>query len=149
MLFDERTPGQQLLVRATRRLRLEQGLTLRDAGELLGIDASNVSRAEAGARRPPTADELAAAFDVPVEEVLRPCPRCDYDPPAGYCCLRCGTGKELPEERPVPPPRGQGLDFPAPLDLTVGPAARPVAGNRVSPRPAAWPGRRPPGPGRT
>ena len=49
-------------------------------------------------------------------------------PPAGYCCLRCGTGKELPEERPVPPPRGQGLDFPAPLDLTVGPAARPVAG---------------------
>lgn len=96
MSSDERL----LLARATRRLRMERGMSFREAGKLFGLDASNVFRAEAGTRRPLPAAQIAEAFGVSEHEVRRPCPRCGYAPPAGFTCNRCGTeGSEQPDSR--------------------------------------------------
>ena len=99
------TAEQQLLARAARRLRMERGMNLRQAAGRLDLDYTNLSRLENGkrglrrnARHPAlTAESIAAAFGVTVEEVRRPCPRCGYTPPAGFTCDRCGmSGGEQP-----------------------------------------------------
>jgi len=80
---------------AMRRLRRERGLNYHQAGKLLCVNGSNVCRAEHGQRGPLPAGRVAEAFGVSVAEVLTPCPHRRYSPPAGYMCLRCGTGTEL------------------------------------------------------
>jgi transcriptional regulator with XRE-family HTH domain len=83
-----------LAAHGMRRLRMERGLSLEQAGKLLGIHKSNVLRTERGERAVLPLSKIAGAFGVTEAEVLEPCPRCRYDPPAGYLCLRCGTSRE-------------------------------------------------------
>lgn len=99
---------QQQLARAVRRLRMERGMNLRQAAGLLDLDFTMLSRLENGkrgfrqVRRPAlTAERIAEAFGVTVEEVRRPCPRCGYAPRAGYICGRCGTEGEQPGDELV------------------------------------------------
>ena len=93
---------------AMRRLRRERGMSYREVGQLLGMAASNVCRAEHGERTPPPAGKVAEAFGVPLAAVLSPCPHCHYSPPTGYMCLRCGitAGRTAPTtptgRRPAP-----------------------------------------------
>jgi hypothetical protein len=76
---------------AMRRLRLERGWTVREVAEKVGLNASQISRAETGLRRPMTVPVMCGVFGVDEAEVLAPCPNCTYQPPPGYRCLRCGT----------------------------------------------------------
>jgi transcriptional regulator with XRE-family HTH domain len=92
--MSEQMPERDLLARAMRRLRLERGWSLRDVASRAGLNFSQISRAENGLRRPLAPFVQAGIFEVGVSEVLKPCPHCGYDPPAGYMCLRCGTAKE-------------------------------------------------------
>lgn len=89
----EGTPAMRAM--ALRRLRMEQGLSMEQAGRRLRLSAGHVSRMEAGRRPPVSSEWIASAFGVPVEDVLGPCPHCRYRPPAGYLCLRCGSWTEL------------------------------------------------------
>lgn len=76
---------------AMRRLRLEHGWTLRQVGQKVGLNASQVSRAENGLRRPWTIPVICGVFGVTEEDAMIPCPHCGYRPPAGFTCQRCGT----------------------------------------------------------
>ena len=89
-----RPPDSLLLRRALRRHRREAGLFGTEAGGLLGVSASNLSRAETGARLPFSALRLSNAFGIPLDKVLDPCPRCGYDPEPGFKCLHCGASEE-------------------------------------------------------
>jgi len=76
---------------AMRRLRLERGWTVAQVGQKVGLNASQISRAENGLRRPMTVPVICGVFGVAEAEVLAACPDCGYRPPSGYACLRCGT----------------------------------------------------------
>lgn len=88
-LLEPSSPQRRAL--AMRRLRLERGWTVAQVGQKVGLNASQISRAENGLRRPFTIPVICGVFEVIEAEVLRPCPHCTYQPPAGYACLRCGT----------------------------------------------------------
>ncbi len=81
-----------------RRIRLERGWSMREAGRRLERDVSAVSRWEDGSRKPPSARWIALCYETAPAEVMADCPHCKYDPPPGYRCLRCGTAKEVPDE---------------------------------------------------
>jgi hypothetical protein len=85
-----------LLAAAQRRLRMQRGWSLRDVAVRAGLNASQISRAENGKRRPLAPAVQAGIFEVDVSEVTRPCPHCGYAPPAGYMCLTCGQGSRAP-----------------------------------------------------
>src|SRR5215207_8138908 len=55
-----------------RILRVERGLTLRDAEQLTGVDKDTLSKIERGRRHPHdvTLAKIAQGYDVPVEELL-------------------------------------------------------------------------------
>jgi transcriptional regulator with XRE-family HTH domain len=79
-----------------RRIRLERGWSMYEAGKRLDHDVSAVSRWESGLRKPPSLRWIAFAYETTAAEIMRPCPRCRYQPPAGFQCLRCGTiGEEV------------------------------------------------------
>jgi transcriptional regulator with XRE-family HTH domain len=75
---------------AMRRLRLERGWTVAQVGQKVGLNASQISRAENGKRRPMTIPVICGIFEVTEAEAMIACPHCGYAPPAGYACLRCG-----------------------------------------------------------
>ncbi len=78
-----------------RRVRLERGWTMREAARRLEHDVSAISRYEDGSRKPPAIRWIALCYDTTPAEIMAECPRCSYDPPPGYLCLRCGsTGQE-------------------------------------------------------
>jgi Helix-turn-helix domain len=98
MTMNEREPADgldpsspQWRALAMRRLRLERGWTVAEVGQKVGLNASQISRAENGLRRPMTVPVICGVFEVAEAEALRPCPNCNYRPPAGYTCQRCGT----------------------------------------------------------
>jgi transcriptional regulator with XRE-family HTH domain len=80
-----------MVAKGMRRIRLEQGLRLMDVAVLLECDVSRVSRIEHGERGTPDPGVVAGLLGVPVGYLLAPCPRCGYEPYAGYMCLRCGV----------------------------------------------------------
>jgi transcriptional regulator with XRE-family HTH domain len=80
-----------VLAGAMRRLRSAAGMTLRDVAELTGIPPYKLHRSENGQRPPLSARTLAGIYGVPESEVWKLCPRCGYEPPAGYMCLTCLT----------------------------------------------------------
>jgi transcriptional regulator with XRE-family HTH domain len=88
MTYARRDPR---VARGIRRVRLERCWTLRDVALLLGRDPSQISRIENGERGTPDPAEMAAKLGVPLRYLIAPCPRCGYQPPPGYLCLRCGT----------------------------------------------------------
>jgi transcriptional regulator with XRE-family HTH domain len=63
---------QDTLARKLRVLRVERGLTLREAEELTGVDKDTLSKIERGLRHPydVTLSKLAKGYGVPVEELL-------------------------------------------------------------------------------
>jgi DNA-binding XRE family transcriptional regulator len=77
-----------------RRFRIERGLPLQAAAELLGIDKSAICRIENGKRHAigwgRTPRTVAILLGVEVNELLRVCGRCGYHPPTGYTCESCG-----------------------------------------------------------
>lgn len=83
-----------MVARGMRRIRLEQGLSLRDVAALLECDISRISRIERGERGTPDPGIVAGLLGVPVTYLLAPCPRCGYAPQAGYMCLRCGVSTQ-------------------------------------------------------
>ena len=83
-----------VLAGAMRRLRHANDMTLRDVAELTGIPEYKLHRSENGQRPPLSAKALARIYRVPEVEVWKPCPRCGYQPPAGYMCLTCRTKGE-------------------------------------------------------
>ena len=89
---------RELEAASMKRLRLMRGWSLRQVAERAGINASQISRAENGKRKPLTMYQQAGIFGVPVEQVLIPCPHCGYAPPPGYMCLTCGQGSQAGQE---------------------------------------------------
>jgi hypothetical protein len=87
--------GVPTVAAGMRRLRIERGMSLSEAGKLLFMNRGNVHKCESGVRHPPAAEYVAAAFSVTVAEVLAPCPHCVGRPPAGYECLRCRASSPL------------------------------------------------------
>jgi transcriptional regulator with XRE-family HTH domain len=79
------------VARGIRRVRLERGWTLREMALLLGCHPSRICRIENGERGTPDPAEAAGKLGVPLSYLMEPCPRCGYQPPDGYMCLRCGT----------------------------------------------------------
>jgi transcriptional regulator with XRE-family HTH domain len=79
------------VARGIRRVRLERGWTLREMALLLGCHPSRICRIENGERGTPDPAEAAGKLGVPLSYLMEPCPRCEYQPPDGYLCLRCGT----------------------------------------------------------
>lgn len=79
------------VARGLRRIRIERGWKLRDVAARLGVSAGTVSRYETGERRVRMVREVARQLGVTTGYLTRDCPRCSYQPPAGYQCLRCGT----------------------------------------------------------
>lgn len=73
-----------------RRIRLERGMSLAEAARVLKCSVSQLSRVERGQR---WADPkvISAAYEVPVSELLVPCPQCRYAPPPGFTCRECGA----------------------------------------------------------
>jgi transcriptional regulator with XRE-family HTH domain len=63
---------QDTLARKLRVLRVERGLTLREAEKLTGVDKDTLSKIERGLRHPydVTLSKLAKGYGVPVEELL-------------------------------------------------------------------------------
>src|SRR5215203_5944989 len=63
---------QDTLAQKLRVLRVERGLTLREAEELTGVDKDTLSKIERGLRHPydVTLSKLAKGYGVPVEELL-------------------------------------------------------------------------------
>ncbi len=63
---------QGTLARRLRVLRVERGLTLRDAEQLTGVDKDTLSKIERGMRHPQdvTLAKIAKGYGVPVEELL-------------------------------------------------------------------------------
>ena len=85
------------LAHGLRRVRYEYGLSMTEMARLLDVNVATVSRIESGRLlatywRP---EDVASDLGVPVDELLRPCPRCRYAPPVGFMCMRCGTGNPL------------------------------------------------------
>ena len=89
---------RELEAASMRRLRLLRGWTLKEVARRSGLDISQISRAENGLREPMTMYQMAGVFDVPVTEVLIPCPHCGYAPPAGFMCLTCHQGSKAAGE---------------------------------------------------
>jgi transcriptional regulator with XRE-family HTH domain len=91
------------IARGIRRVRIEQGMRLSDVAERLGVHASTVSRIETGIRKGTWIDARTVAdrLGVRVGYLLRDCPQCGYEPPAGYRCMRCGTPAPT-DPRPKP-----------------------------------------------
>lgn len=73
-----------------RRLRKGRGWSMRYVAELFQKDQSAVCRWENGERTPPSAYQIGTVFGVTPAEVLARCEHCNYNPPDGYQCLRCG-----------------------------------------------------------
>ena len=88
---------RELEAASMRRLRLMRGWPLSEVASRAGLDTSAISRAENGLRKPLTAYQQSGIFQVPMEDVLIPCPHCGYAPPPGYMCLTChqGTARTL------------------------------------------------------
>lgn len=82
---------RELLTAATRRLRRESGMTLREVAELTGISEVKLHRSENGERPPLPPRMLARIYGVSDAEVWALCSHCGYQPPAGFMCLTCGT----------------------------------------------------------
>src|SRR5215213_5734675 len=79
---------QDTLAQKLRVLRVERGLTLREAEQLTGVDKDTLSKIERGLRHPydVTLSKLAKGYGVPVEDLLEePVPLAEY-----------------PESRPAP-----------------------------------------------
>jgi transcriptional regulator with XRE-family HTH domain len=82
------------IARGLRRVRTEMGLQQHEVAEMLGVHTSTVSRIESGTRKvrwSSDARDIADRLGVRIGYLLRDCPQCGYEPPAGYQCLRCGT----------------------------------------------------------
>jgi DNA-directed RNA polymerase subunit RPC12/RpoP len=85
----------QWRVLTMRRLRRERGWSMGQVAKKVGLNVSQVSRAESGLRRPWTIPVICGVFEVTEAEAMIACPHCGYRPPSGYACLRCGTeGRE-------------------------------------------------------
>lgn len=78
---------------ALRTWRLREGLTLEEAGAVLGCTGGHLSRIERGARIGPTPEHCAKAIGITAEEFLAPCPTCGWDPPERFACPDCGTAQ--------------------------------------------------------
>lgn len=76
---------------AIRRLRRQRGWSMTETAAKFGYHPTAVPRWEAGIRTPPAARLVARVFGVSIEEVLKACPHCNYQPPLGYMCLSCRT----------------------------------------------------------
>lgn len=85
--LDER----QRLAASMRRLRWARGWTIYQTAQRAGLDASQISRAENGVRRPLPPAVQAGVFNTTEADVLADCPHCRYRPPSGYMCLTCGS----------------------------------------------------------
>lgn len=83
---------RELEAASMRRLRLLRGWPLSEVARRAGLDTSAISRAENGLRKPLSAYTQAGVFEVPMDEVLIPCPHCHYSPPPGYICGTCHQG---------------------------------------------------------
>lgn len=83
---------RELEAASMRRLRLMRGWSLRQVAERAGVNVSQIYRSEHGQRKPLTMYQMAGIFEVPVDQVLIPCPHCGYSPPAGYICATCHQG---------------------------------------------------------
>ena len=91
---DDRQPGISpaggRISYGMRRARLTRGLTRTDAARMLKCSVSHLSRLERGLRYADP-DIISAAYEVPVAELLLPCPQCRYHPPPGFTCRECGA----------------------------------------------------------
>ena len=83
---------RELEAASMKRLRLMRGWPLDEVARRTGLDKSQISRAENGLRKPLSAYIQSGVFEVPVDEVLIPCPHCRYSPPPGYICGTCHQG---------------------------------------------------------
>jgi hypothetical protein len=84
-----------MLVRlGIRRIRMERGLSMDQMAELLGVHGSAVCRIESGKRNAVgwgrTPRTVATLLGIDVPELLRVCEHCQYRPPVGWRCMRCG-----------------------------------------------------------
>jgi hypothetical protein len=82
-----------------RRIRIERGLSMHAMADLLGVNVSAVSRIESGKRHAVgwgrTSRTVAVLLGVDLPELLRICGHCEYRPPAGCQCTRCGMPSEV------------------------------------------------------
>jgi transcriptional regulator with XRE-family HTH domain len=85
---------RELEAASMRRLRVMRGWSMQEVAKRAGFDVSQISRAENGLRKPLTMYQQAGIFQVPVDEVLIPCPHCGYAPPPGFMCLTCHQGSK-------------------------------------------------------
>ena len=89
------------VARGLPRIRTEFGLQQHEVAAILGVHTSTVSRIESGTRKvrwPAEACAIAGRLGVRTGYLLRDCPQCGYEPPAGYMCLRCGTPASRPAD---------------------------------------------------
>ena len=86
------------LAASMRRLRWARGWTIYQTAERAGVDASQISRAESGVRRPLAPAVQAGVFNTTETDVLADCPQCAYNPPFGYMCLICGSKGVIADE---------------------------------------------------
>lgn len=84
------SPASGRISYGMRRIRLERGMSLAEAARVLKCSVSQLSRVERGQR---WADPkvISAAYEVPANELLVPCPQCQYTPPPGFTCRECGA----------------------------------------------------------
>lgn len=73
--------------------RTRTGLSLEQAGKILGCTGGHLSRVERGLRIGPTPEHAAEKLGVTVGEFLTPCAGCGWDPPEGTTCAGCGTSQ--------------------------------------------------------
>lgn len=82
------------VAKGIKRIRLERKWGIDAVAALFGCDRSTVSRIEACKRGTPDPEAVTVLLGVTTEYLLADCPQCGYEPPAGFMCLRCGTGEE-------------------------------------------------------
>lgn len=88
---------RELEAASMKRLRLMRGWPLSEVARRASLDTSAISRAENGLRKPLSAYTQSGIFEVPMDQVLIPCPHCHYSPPPGYICGTCHQGSRIKE----------------------------------------------------